>query len=505
MQTHFENLTGFKKYATAFFLGALMTLSMPPLGFFPLLLVCVPGFIWLTRTAPTSFKAFLTAWTFGCGYFIFGLYWISAALFVDIAQWKWVLPLSLVAGPALLALFWGVIPVLARQSRELDINYALSIVAMWTGIEWLRGTILTGFPWNLPGYTWNHVLPLMQVSAFTGIYGLTMLTLFWAALPVYYRHNKLACFSLALFILLGTVGTARVYMNPVEQNGTHSVRIVQANIPQTLKWARDEEWRNIDKHVKLSAGDKAKTSFIVWPETAIPADLKIFPDIAQYVSMNFGDAVGLIGNQRVVMNEEKNRLEPYNSLTAVTHKGEVLDVYDKFHLVPFGEYIPFRDYLSMTPISLAIANLGDFIPGGGNRTLKFKDRPSVSPLICYEAIFPHAAVDQNDRSEWIVNVTNDGWYGRTAGPFQHFEITRVRAVEEGLPLARAANTGISAMIDPVGRVLAKADLGETAFVDAILPKPLSRTLYSILGDWIFFGLLFGLIFAAHLRFSADKN
>lgn len=483
-----EMTTG-KRLLAAFLLGILMTLSLPPIGFFPVLLLCVPAFLFLARRSETKLKSFLTGWLFGCGYFIFGLYWVSAALFVDIEQWKWVLPLSLVAGPAVLALFYGFIPLLSHRWKDNAAAHALITVAAWSGIEWLRGHILTGFPWNLAGYTWNHAPPIMQISSVTGIYGLTLLTLFWAATPSYAGHKKLLRFSLTLFAVVVLSGALRLYLHPAVQNGKHTVRIVQANIPQTMKWDKDEDWRNLEKHVKLSGESKNPVTFVVWPETAVTSDLKLFPEIARYISMKMPEkSIGLLGSLRVTY-DMHGRENFHNSVTALGGKGEVLGTYNKFHLVPFGEYIPFRGKLNMTPLALAIANIGDFTPGDGNKTLKIDGLPPVSPLVCYEAIFPREVVDQNDRPDWMVNVTNDGWYGKTAGPHQHFEITRVRAIEEGLPLARAANTGISAMIDPLGRVIARTELGQETYIDAILPAPLPKTLYAKLGDVIFFAAL----------------
>lgn len=487
MHFRLQELKGFGKHALAFALGAAMTLALPPVGFFPLLLACIPAFIRLAAASETRGGSFLTGWMFGCGYFIFGLYWVSAALFVDIEQWKWVLPLSLVAGPAALALLYGFIPLVARRFRGNEAAHALVFVAAFAGIEWLRGHMLTGFPWNLAGYAWHHVLPLMQTSAGVGIYGLTLLTLFWAAAPVYFRDKKILAAAGIIFAMAAMAGTLRLAILPPEQNGDNLVRVVQANIPQSTKWDKEEDWRNLQKHVALSRSEAAVT-FVVWPETAIAVDLGAYPEVSDFISKGLPPgSIGLIGALRVVAEGDSARF--YNSVTALEQQGRVLGHYDKFHLVPFGEYIPFRDKLNLTPIALAIAGIGDFTAGTGNRTLVFDNRPPVSPLVCYEVIFPRAVVDRNDRPQWMVNVTNDGWYGRTAGPHQHFEIARVRAIEEGLPLVRAANTGISGVIDPLGRIVGKTKLLEETALEAPLPAPLPPTIYSRAGDAPFFGML----------------
>ena len=488
-----EALTGFKRYAAAFALGAIMTLTTAPVAFVPLLLLCAPGFAILARNAPTRLKSFAVGWAFGAGYFISGLYWVSAALFVDIQQWKWVLPLSLVVGPAVLALHYGLIPLLARRFRDHEGAYALALVVSWAAVEWLRGHWLTGFPWNLAGSAWHHILPALQAASVVGIYGLTLLTLFWAMLPLFIPAHKrishIAIVSLACVIIWGGL---RLSVNPTEQSGSNTVRIVQANIPQAMKWDQDEDWRNFEKHLDLSARPsrlKDPVTFVVWPETAVHADMTLFPEIAQLISQKLPkDTVPLLGALRVV-DTMGAMPQFFNSVSVLGEKGKVLANYDKHHLVPFGEYIPFRDRIDATPIALMVAGIGDFTRGPGPRTIKVDGLPGFSPLVCYEAIFPGAVANESDRPAWLVNVTNDGWYGKTAGPHQHFANARMRAIEEGLPLARAANTGISAMIDPLGRIMGLQPLGTSGYVDDILPLPLPPTVYARFGDLPFFILL----------------
>jgi apolipoprotein N-acyltransferase len=489
-----SGLTGFKKYLAAFGLGVLMTLTMPPIGLFPLFLIIVPGLATLSRSAPTRFKTFATGWAFGAGYFIFGLYWVSVAMFIDIAAWGWALPFSFILGPTVLALFYGFIPLLARPFAKNAAAHALALAAAWSFIEYLRGHILTGFPWILPGYAWDWALPVMQAAAVAGIYGLTLLTLCWGVLPLLGARKTLRHLFILSFVAVVMGGAVRLSVHETQQSGSHFVRIVQANIPLATKMDQDEDWRNIEKHMDLSAVKTEYSdniSFVVWPETTVVADLAQdqYNDIARVISMKMPpNAVGLLGAMRI-LEPSPGKIAYYNSLTAVGKKGHVHANYDKHHLVPFGEYMPFRHLLKLTPVSFAADMVGDFVPGPGPRTLRINSLPGVSPLVCYEAIFPGETVDKKDRADWMVNVTNDGWYGKTAGPHQHFAMTRMRAVEEGLPLARSANTGISGMIDPVGRVLGKLPLDTAGYVDTILPAPLPPTLYARFGDTIFFLML----------------
>lgn len=489
--TRLETAAGFRRYALAFGLGALMVLTMAPIGLFPLLFIVVPAFATLSRAAPTRFKSFAVGWAFGAGYFIFGLYWVSWALFVDIAQFGWVLPLSAIVGPAALAIYYGFIPLLARPFRNSRAAHAFAVAAAWSLVEYARGHLMTGFPWIMPGYAWDWALPVMQTAAFTGVYGLTLLTLCWAAIPLLGRHETLRHVVLLSLLCAAAFGGMRMAAHETEQSGNRTIRVVQANIPQTNKWNKDDDWRNFEKHLDLShapATLKDPITFVVWPESSVQSDLAQFPEIGRLIGQKMPPgATGLLGAVRV---EQQGAVYNFfNSLSVVDNKGNVLANYDKHHLVPFGEYIPFRNLLNLTPLALAVSGIGEFKRGPGPQTLHVKDLPGFSPLICYEAIFPHEVVDRNDRPDFLVNVTNDGWYGRTAGPHQHLSLTRMRAVEEGLPLARAANTGISAVFDPVGRVLGSQKLGTAGYIDTILPAPLPETVYGRFGDLVFFLLL----------------
>lgn len=486
LQKRLEALTGFRKYAAAFGLGAVTTLAMPPAGLFFVMLLTVPGFIWLARNSKTKLETFSVGWAFGAGYFIFGLYWVSVALFVDIQQFWWVLPLSAVVGPVVLALYYGLIPLLGWRYRDDETVYAFMFAGDWALIEWVRGHALTGFPWNLPGQAWQHVLPVMQANAVLGVYGVTLLTLLWAAIPALKKNAGRV--ALASFLTVALLGLVRVMMHPADE-GHVAVRIVQPNIPENLKWSRAEMWKNLNHILTLTgakASGKMPITYTVWPETALTADLRQSPDFTQRIADKLPvNSVGLLGALRIIDNEHF-----YNSVTVLDgNNGIVLDNYNKHHLVPFGEYIPFREYLNLTPVAAGISGIGDFTRGSGVHTLHIGDRPRVSPLVCYEAIFPGEVADEKNRPDVLLNVTNDAWYGKTAGPHQHFENVRLRAIEEGVPLVRAANTGISAMIDPLGRVRAQLPLGAEGVVDAPLPAPLPPTIYGKFGDALFFLML----------------
>jgi apolipoprotein N-acyltransferase len=502
-----ESLSGRKRYAAAFGLGSLTTLMLPPVGFAPILLASVPGLAVLARAAATKRQSFCAGWAFGAGYFIFGLYWVSASLFIDIRQWFWVMPFSGLLGPAVLGLFYGLIPLLAWRWRGEPAPHALALAAAWSGIEWLRGHVLTGFPWNLPGQAWDWVLPVMQVAAIVGAYGLTLLTLLWAVTPLTTGRLRLAL--IGSFIMVAAGGAWRLAENPTVQSGDYTVRIVQPNIPLTVKIDPKEDQNSVEAHLALTREKSALPSapdFVIWPETALAADPGQIPGLAQAVGEALPpNALGIIGTLRADWSD-KQHPKFYNSVSVLNHDGRVLAVYDKHHLVPFGEYMPGRALIDISPIAQAVSAIGDFTPGPGPRTLHIGTRPSFSPLICYEAIFPGETMDSTDRPAWLVNVTNDGWYLRSAGPHQHLAIARLRAIETGLPLARAADTGISAMFDPLGRELGKQPLETKGFIDTILPKPLEPTLYARMGDSSFFVLLaLTMLGAEFLRLGTAKK
>ena len=504
LKAKLSTLTGFKKYVTAFGLGAVMTLSTPPVGAFFVLLLCVPGFIWLALNSKTKKETFLTGWAFGAGYFIFGLYWVSVALFVDISQFWWVLPLSAILGPAVIALYYALVPLLAWRYRKNEAAYGLMFVVAWAQIEWMRGHAFTGFPWNLAGYTWQHVLPVMQANAAVGIYGLTLLTLLWAAAPALGRKSAVAL--TLLFLLVVGTGWARFAFHPVMQLGDNTVRIVQPNIQESLKWNKADLHINFMHSLGISAQPtvlKQPITFVIWPETALMPDQQPSSLTMQLFQANLPKgSTAVLGALRVADRQI------YNSVTIADKNLSIVAQYDKHHLVPFGEFMPFRKFLNMTPVGNRVADIiGDFTRGPGVTTLHIGDGlPKPSPLICYEAIFPGEVADETDRPDWLVNVTNDSWYGRTAGPHQHLESARVRAIEEGLPLVRAANTGISATIDPLGRIIGMLPLGKEGVVDTILPAPLhTMTLYARFGDTLFFLMLVLLgILGETLKLSQDK-
>lgn len=497
-------LAGWRRFTVAALLGGLGTLALPPAHVVPVLLVSFPGLLWLLSGTRSARGAFALGWWFGFGHFLLGLYWVSFALLTDIERYWWMLPVAATGLPALLALFTGLATLashwVARRWALDAVTGAIAFAMIWTGVEWLRGHVLTGFPWNLIGYAWVEVPAVLQVAALTGIYGLGLLTVLAAALPaalgaaeVPARRTAGACLA-ALLVLAAGAGWGAWRLATATDDTVPGVRLrlVQPNILQSLKWAPEEREANFRRHLALArAPGFEDVTHIVWPETAVPFFLG--EDRARRLAVAAATPPGgltLTGAPRV----ERSPGRPpryWNSLEVIDDRGERVAVYDKFHLVPFGEYMPLRRWL---PVAAIAAGSTDFSAGPGPRTLEVPGLPPVSPLICYEIIFPGAVKDANHRPAWLLNITNDAWYGHTAGPHQHFAIARVRAVEEGLPLVRVANTGISGVVDAYGRVRARLALGTQGVLDSPLPVPLANTPpYGLTGDWILVLMLMSLV------------
>ncbi|MPY73170.1 MAG: apolipoprotein N-acyltransferase [Alphaproteobacteria bacterium] len=482
-------LTGWRCRATAFFLGATATLALPPVSFLPVYYLAFPALVWMIGGARSRRDAFWLGWWFGFGWFAASLYWIGNALLVFSDRTAWMVPFAVLGLPAFLAVFTGAAGAVASAGRT-HLERALWLAAAWTAAEWLRGHILTGFPWNLAGHGWLGSAALMQSAAFAGVYGMSFAAVLSAALPAALaqqdRKTRFGAGLAALLILAlpwagGAVrlGGAPAVGESVQPEG--GMRIVQAAIPQREKWKSDRREKNLLLNLRLSVENRPDwVKHVIWGENAATFFVEEQPAYREAMAR----AIPLGG--LLITGAPRRTAGPlriWNSVVALDVHGAVVGHYDKSHLVPFGEYAPFRDYL---PIDKIAHGAVDYSAGDGPRTLQLDGLPAVSPLICYEAIFPGAVVDRSRRPAWLLNLTNDAWYGVTAGPHQHLAISSLRAVEEGLPLVRAANTGISAVVDAYGREIGRIGLAQQGVLDFRLPKPIAEpTPYGRFGDWIF--------------------
>jgi apolipoprotein N-acyltransferase len=472
--------------------------------------------LWIDEGSSGAWASARLGYVFGLGFFVAGLYWIAAALFVDIARFWWALPFAVVGLPAVLALFTGaalgVTSMLARRLLLSPTARVCLFAVAWAAAEWARGHWFTGFPWNLVGYVWSGAFPgagaMLQTTAWFGIYGLSFLTVLAAALPALFGAATLAPLpparraapgiaALLLILVPMAAGWLRLDLSPTRMTGLW-LRLVQP--AQAEIWQSDPRIAaaQLQRLIELSrAPSQHQLAAIIWPEGASPYFLERDPQhLAAIAAVAPKGGYVITGALRATPPATRP-LQIWNSIEAIDAAGAIGARYDKVHLVPFGEYVPFRAVL---PIDKITPGTLDLSAGRGRQTIALAGLPPFSPIICYEAIFPGAVVDEAARPRWMLNVTNDAWYGRSAGPYQHFAIARTRAIEEGMPLVRVANNGISGVVDPTGRIVARTALDDITYADVPLPAAFGRTPYEKTGDGIFLAMLaLGLVPAALRR------
>ncbi len=482
-------LRGWRRVFAALTAGGLASLALPPAYILPAFLIAFPVLLLLLGSCTRPRQALLTGFAFGFGFYAIGLYWIGFALLVEAARFAWLLPVAVFGIAAILAAFSAVACLPAWAVRKLGGGWIPTLLALaggWTLLEWCRNWAFTGFPWNPVGSVWGFADIMVQPASVIGVFGLSLLTLLLAGLPLLLVTTsgavRGAVITLTLAGMAGWTGSGyhRLQQNPTVFVENVGLRLVQANIDQRDKWRRDLRVPNLTRLLALSADQRPDwVTHVIWPETAATFFLSENPDVVRAIA-SVAPAGGAVLTGAPRQAKRDGLPVYYNSLQAISGAGEILASYDKAHLVPFGEYVPLRDWL---PIDRIVAGRGDFTAGPGPRTLRLPGLPSFSPLICYEAIFPGVAVDASDRPEWILNISNDAWFGVSAGPHQHLASSRMRAIEEGLPLIRATNTGITVAFDPFGRELQRLDLDRRGTLDLRLPKPASSpTIFSLFGN-----------------------
>jgi apolipoprotein N-acyltransferase len=495
---------GWKRAVMALVAGALSALAMAPFDAWPVLFVTFPVMVWLIDGAGAGRlrgvpAAAMAGWWFGLGYFVPGLYWIGYAFLVDASTFAWLLPFAILGLPAYLALFTAFGFALARLLWTRDASRLIALAASLTVSEWLRGHVLTGFPWNAFGYALSEPLALAQTASLIGLWGLTFLSVAIFASPAVLidgtsRGRKpwiAPAIALSLLVAMGIYGVVRLSRNPTAMVASVKLRIMQPNLQQDVRFNYAAKADVMQKYLTLS--DRASgpqstgvhdVSVLVWPESAFPFFLTREPDaMAQIADLLPKGTVLITGAVRAPDTPPGVRItRAYNSIYVIDHDGSVLSTYDKLHLVPFGEYLPFQDWMEKIGFVQLTKVQGGFIPGTRRRTMEIPNAPRALPLICYEAIFPGDVAARDDRPGWIVNLTNDGWFGISTGPYQHLQQVRLRAIEQGLPVVRAANTGISAVIDPLGRIVARLGLGLEGVLDSGLPSAIPPTIYARAGD-----------------------
>jgi apolipoprotein N-acyltransferase len=504
--------SGWRRWFIAFAAGATGALAMAPINFFPALIIPMTIAIWLIdgealgagrisfSTPSAARRAFVDGWWWGFGYFVAGFWWLGAAFLVEADEFAWAMPLGVFGLPAVLAVFPGFGFMLAGLIWTPGVGRLFALAAALSFTEWLRGHVLTGFPWNTLGMALGGNLVTAQLASIIGLYGLTVVSILIFSVPAVLGEKspmrgagrRVPPAFLAAALALGGIcgfGAWRLAQpTPPPVPGVR-LRIMQPNLPQDAKFRPENKAWILNHYLDLSIRESGAdhlgldgVTALIWPESAFPfivsRDARALAIIGAVLPP---DTVLVTGAARA---EERLRAagQPayFNAIQIIASGGHILESYDKMHLVPFGEYLPFQSIFDRLGLHQFVHVPGGFEAGSGPRLLLVPGLPAVAPLICYEAIFPGEAVSASpgDRPGLILNVTNDAWFGMTAGPYQHFAQARLRAIEEGLPLIRAANTGISAIVDPYGRVEAELPLGTEGILDGKLPQAIAPPFFA---------------------------
>ena len=502
---------GWQRAGIAFTAGAVSVLALAPINAWPVLFVTFPVLVWLVDGSASgrwggAAAAASAGWYFGFGYFLAGLYWTGYAFLVDAKTFGWLLPVAVAGLPAYLALFTGLGVAAARLIWMRGPARLLALATALSCAEWLRGHAFTGFPWNAFGYVFAQPLALGQSFSLLGVWALTFLAVAIFAAPAVLADDaadtlhpwRPLLVGVAIIAGLMAYGAARLWTHPTDYVANVKLRIMQPNLQQDEKFNYAAKESVMGRYLRLSdraTGPQSNgvrdVTHLIWPESAFPFFLTREPDaLAQIASLLQPGTVLITGAVRAAPPTSSSRpADAYNSVYVIDRDGSIDGIYDKVHLVPFGEYLPFQRLLEKIGLRQLTRMVGGFQAGDRRRAMNVPGAPKMLPLICYEAIFPGSAVPNGERPGWLVNVTNDGWFGISSGPYQHFQQARMLAIAEGLPLVRAANTGISAVVDPLGRVVAHLPLGAEGVLDARLPRATAPTLYARFGDTPFVALL----------------
>lgn len=485
--------------------GALSALGLPPIGAWPAAFIGFPLFLALLETgkARTWRSGFGAGWLFGLGYFAVAFHWIGFAFLIEAETYLWMMPFMLGALAGGMAIYWGLAAIVAKRFGKRGLNLVLAFAAALGAAEWLRGQLFTGFPWAVPGLMVDGMGSLAQAASLIGMTGLTVLIVLWASLPhalLFGRRsfgNLVPILLIALLLpLLWGWGAMRLSSATDDVVPGVALRIVQPNVPQEQKWREDNARGIFDRLKQLSAMPTEEQpegiggiTHLIWPESAVPFLIDESPVARAELQPLLGGRTALItGSIRV---ERSGGDDPpvFNSIIVFDGSAEPVARYDKWRLVPGGEFLPLGWLLEPLGFRKVVRTPGNFTSGEGPVSITLPGGLKAGMLVCYEVIFPNLLVEYNDRPQLIVNVTNDGWFGRSTGPWQHLAQARLRAIEQGLPLIRAANTGISAVIDSHGRMRMNLPLMAEGVIDSPLPVSIATPVYSAIGDFLLLFLL----------------
>ncbi len=497
-----RGLTGWRRVALALAAGVLGALALPPFDLWPLLFIAVPVVLLLLEgIEPGQWRrAFMLGWAFGFGYFLFAFHWIGFAFLVNAHDYLWMMPFAVGGLAAAMAVYWGLAFVCLNLSGFRRLPLAVVFAVALGVAEFLRGILFTGFPWAAPGLAGDGMGAVAQTASLWGMSGLTLLIMLWSGVwPRMFDqrspwpHRLIAIFIIATLPLCWAWGSFRLQDAHVATVEGVNIRLVQPDISQDDKWRGDNARGIFDQLLEMSSRDSQDgrpVTHIIWPESAVP----FLIDESDGAKLELAQLLG--GEKTLItgaLRRDKSHTatfdddKVYNSILAFDGVGNVVAQYDKWRLVPGGEFLPFEWLLKPLGFRKVVKVPGSFEAGTGPVTFAIPNAPPAGFSICYEIIFPDHLVDAQKRPGWLVNVTNDGWFGNSTGPYQHLAQARFRAIEQGLPILRAANTGISAVIDPYGRYVATLSIGHEGVIDAALPQSLEPPLFARYGPLI--GLL----------------
>jgi apolipoprotein N-acyltransferase len=501
-------LAGWRRNAAAFLLGIFGALTLAPFYLFPLLFLSFSGLFWLVASAPTRKRAFWDGWWWGWGFFISGLYWFGTAvaragMLRHSGEFGWLMPGALFGLTGCLAVFPAAACWLTAALRARGISRLMAFSVAWVGMEYLRGSVIADFPWNLTGYAFGFSDAALQAASTIGIYGLTWFSALLGAslaalgertIPIKHATAFLACVwaTFALSMGWGAWRLHQVEAIPESQRYVDGplLELMQPNFDSHRKWYPgfwDDVLRN-QIHAMKATATSAVTD-VIWPETAFSYLMEDGRDAlppALLGSIPKGKL--LIGGADRTEGKGANS-KTWDSVMAIDHGGKTVGLYDKVKLVPWGEFVPFRSLMPKIALGPIVGGV-DSSRGPGPKTLELPGLPPVIPLICYEVIFPARGSVTGHAADWLLDISNDWWLGRSSGAYQQFQMARVRTIEQGIPLIVVGNTGISGSVDAYGRVLASLGVEQAGILDVRLPKPIpGGTFYGQHGEWFLFTLL----------------
>lgn len=496
--------------------GALLALALPPLGWWPVIFISFPSALAIMRKGPArTGSAALTGFCFGFGYFAAALHWIGFAFLVDAKTYLWMMPFAVAGLAAFLALYWALAFAASHWLRRRGIPLIASLPLLLAMAEEARGYFFTGFPWAAPGLIADGMGGVLQLAGLIGMPGLTYWIILWGMLPVLLwrsgpilsaRHG-VAVLLLMLLPASWLWGNWRLARLPSETVPGVSLLLVQPNVSQDDKWRSDNARAMFDQLIAMSAqsGEAGMASHIIWPESSVPFLLDEssagLGRIAEALQPGQTLIAGAIRREKGAAPASDRY---FTSILKIDDVGRVEDSYDKWRLVPGGEFLPMAWALEPLGFRKVVSLPESFSAGPGPASFDLGAAGRAGLLICYEAIFPYRLIENERRPQWLINVTNDGWFGRSVGPYQHLAQARMRAVEQNLPIVRAANTGISAIIDGGGRYLARSSLGKAERLTGPLPKAGPGTLFAAWGVlWALVAALMAVIILAAVTLSED--